>query len=299
MTTHFFALVSENRHVAVRRLRVNQSLQRAMTELFDEQADAFLADGLERVAFDGGYNVDDSEIFTISDFELPSDIVDAVKHPSQPDELVLKNMVPRIKSVFAGQYDADSDDVTLYFQAFNKARLLVGGLTILHQGSTFHKMTEPGLTLDTKLVAAYTEGNLYFRSYRSVNGIIDVTEYFKEATNGEIEEVLRHDRLYVDDEAAVLKATDSWMRKRFSAILASGILNQVTPRKMVNRAKKYDLSLDTCRVNDRDALVFPGEKKTMKRLLTFLSEGYFEGELSGRLFQTNSQRVLSSSDGAR
>ncbi len=142
------------------------------------------------------------------------------------------------------------------------------------------------------LVAAYVDGTLHFRSYRTVNGIVDVTEYFQEATNEEIEQVLAHERLAVDEADKVIKVADSWMRKRFSAVLATGILDQVRPRKIANKAKRFGIILETRRVNNKDVLAFPAAKADMKRLLTFLNEGFFEGELTGRLFQTNSQRVV-------
>lgn len=153
-------------------------------------------------------------------------------------------------------------------------------------------MTDPGLTLDTKLVAVFRNGTLYFRSFKAINPIVDISPYFAEATDLEISQVLEHSRLVVDDMQSVLKLTDSWMRRRYSAVLASGILDSVTPRKIANKAGRFGITLSTRRVNNSDALVFPNNKKEIKSLLTFLNEGFFEGELTGALYQTNSQRCL-------
>lgn len=293
MTMHYFALVSENRTTVVRQLQVNQSLQQSLQTLFEQQEQELLPQHIEIVPFDGGYNVDETEVFSIDGFMLPPQIADAVKNPRQVSKLVLSGAAPpQIKSIFAGTHNPADNSLTVLFQQFNKSRLLVTGLTILHQGNTFQKMTDPGITLDTKLVAAFKDGTLYFRSFRSVNPIVDISDYYNEATDGEIGQVLDHARLHVEDTEVVLKLTDSWMRRRFSAILSSGILDSVTPRKIVNRAGKYGMTLGTCRVGNADALVFPQSKKEIKQLLTFLNEGYFEGELTGRLFQTNSQRGL-------
>jgi len=299
MTVHYFALVAENRSTVVRQLSVNRSLQNSLQALFEQQEGGLLPQNIDIVPFDAGYNVDETEVFSISNFTLPQQLSEAVKSPRKVSKLVItRSAPPHIKCIFAGSHDSTDDSTKVLFQAFNKSRLLVTGLTILHQGSTFQRMTDPGLTLDTKLIAAFKDNTLYFRSFRAVNSIVDISDYFKEATDGEISEVLGHSRLHVDDVDAVLKLTDAWMRRRFSAVLASGILDLVTPRKIVNRAGKYGLALATCRVSNADALVFPQSKKEMKHLLTFLNEGYFEGELTGRLFQTNSQRTLPSTDGA-
>jgi len=82
------------------------------------------------------------------------------------------------------------------------------------------------------------------------------------------------------------------MRKRFSALLASGILNGIRPRTAANRAMKYGVDIDVRAVNGKQAIVFPMEKKAAKKLLSFLNEEYYQGELSERLYQTNSKRAL-------
>jgi len=290
---HFFALVKDGKTTAIRKLRVNQSLQHSLADLFGQQESAFLPDGIDAVDFDASYNVDESEVFSIPNCVVPQQMLDAVRTPRQVDELVVSSAnPPQIKSIFAGEHDADGNTLKMLFQGFNKSRLLVTGMTILHQGNTFQKMTDPGLTLDTKLIAVYRDGNLYFRTFKAVNSIIDISDYFTEATDGEIAQVLEHPRLYVEDSETIFKFTDGWMRRRYTAVLASGVLDNVTPRKMKNRANKYGIALNTRRVDNADALVFPSTKKEIKTLLTFLNEGFFEGELTGKLWQTNSQRSV-------
>lgn len=290
---HYFALVNEGQSVNIRRLYVNQALQQSLKTLFEEQQSGFIPQGVDTIPFDPSYNVDQSEVFTIANFSLPQSYIDAVRTPRSISQLEMTaESPPRIKSIFAGTYEPSNGSVTLLFQAFNRSRLLVTGFTILHQGNTFQRLTDPGLTLDTKLVAVFKDGTLYFHSYKAVNPIVDISQYFAEATDGEIEQVLEHSRLYVEDKESVLKLTDGWMRRRYTAVLASGVLDAVPPRKIVNKAGRFGISLGTRRVNDSDALVFPKEKKEIKNLLTFLNEGFFEGELTGKLFTTNSQRAV-------
>jgi len=82
------------------------------------------------------------------------------------------------------------------------------------------------------------------------------------------------------------------MRRRFTATVQSGGLDALKPRKICRRAKKYGLTFDIKKESDKDTIVFPSDKKEIKNLLTFLNEGYFEGELTGTLFRTNPQRKV-------
>jgi hypothetical protein len=237
--------------------------------------------------------VDESELFIISDFKLSDIILSAAKIPQQCQSLVLKQATPpAVRSIFAAQHDAQADSTTIWFQAFNRSRLLVTGMTILFQQNTFQKLNNAGLTLDSKLAAVYQDGNLLFRSYSTVKSFLDVTEYFHEATNEEITSVLHCPFVSCDDEEAVLDFADAWMRKRFSALKASGILDRVTPRKVANKAKKFGLNCQIKKKDGKNVLVFPMDKKEAKRLLSFLNEGYYVGELTGALYQSNSQTQI-------
>ena len=194
--------------------------------------------------------------------------------------------------MFATYYNQDDDTVKLYFQGFRTPRLLVGGFSIIQQKNTFMKLNDEGFILDSKLVAAYVEGALVFRSYAAVNMFLDLTEYFNEATDSDISEVLSHSVLSIDSKEDVLSMADSVMRKKFAAVQATGILNKITARKTSNAAKKFGLEFATTRKDNKDTIVFPSDKKMAKRLLTFLLEGYYVGELTGEKFEASSHREL-------
>ncbi|MFU7558789.1 Kiwa anti-phage protein KwaB-like domain-containing protein [Roseiconus sp. JC912] len=286
MAMHFFVVVGHT----VKRMRVDNTTQNTLIEMFSEQYDQLL-ENRTRVAFDGSYNIDETEVYELSKFDIDASMIDAVKQPQSPDDFNLKTD-EHIKAIFAGDYDRKANMPTIYFQSFNKGRLLKKGFTLLGDGNTLKENKKAGITLDTKLAGAVVDGKLLFRNYRTMNSIVDISKFYNEATNEQIDQVLEHDRLLVEDADAVRGHVNSWMRRRFTAILQSGVLDTVTPRKISGRAKKYGLEVNTKKVDDKDAIVFPTDKKQIKSLLTFLNEGYFEGELTGTLFQTNSQRKV-------
>ncbi len=280
------------------RIRTTQSLQTDLTKLFEQQAEDFIDRDAEEIAFDGSYKVDDHEIFVIDNFPLGNSLSSASKHPNQFEDIALDSeTTPSIKSILAAAHDRNDDKPTVYFQAFSRTQLLVKSrLTILHSSATFHRLKEEGLTLGTSLAAIFRDGRLYFRSFALINRFLDVKEYFKEATDEEILEVVGHSVLLAEDTDKLTKLADSWMRKRFAALQTSGILDQITARKTANKAKKYGFELDIKKKDSKDAIVFPSDKKKAKQLLTFLNEGFYQGELTDRLYQTNSQRVLPKAD---
>jgi len=290
---HFFALCEEGNSLKVKRIHTNQGLQTELTALFKQQAADFLQPNLEHIDFDGSYKVDESEVFVISGFALPESFTNAPKHPTQYEAVAFdKGQVPQIKSVFAATFGHKESASSFYFQAFSRSQLLVKSFTILHSQTTFHRMKEPGLTLSPKLSAVYQDGRLFFRSYTVVNRFLDVKDYFREATNEEIAKVVKHPLLLAEDEEQIAKQSDSWMRKRFSALMASGILDQITPRKTANRAEKYGITLAIKKKDGKDAIVWPSDRRQMKRLLAFLNESFYQGELTDKLYQTNSHRAL-------
>lgn len=289
--SHFFTVVREGSDRNVQRIKVRQALQKELTEFFDTQAAEFLDPDIERVEFDPNFKPGEDHLFAIESFSMPEEFLTAARHPNQYGLLDI-NARPAIKAVFSTHYDSAADTTTLCFQSFRAPRLLVGGFSLLQQGNTFHKLEDEGFTLDSKLVAAYVEGTLFFRSYTVVNAFLDLTEYFEEATDTEIAEVLSHPLLSVDSEEVVLSMVDSSMRKKFAAVQATGILDKITARKTANTAKKFGLDFVVTRQDNRDAIVFPSDKKTAKRLLTFLLQGYYVGELTGEKFEASSHRAM-------
>lgn len=294
---HFFAITqTSGKDHKVLRIRTTQSLQADLTKLFEQQAEDFLDRDAEEIAFDGGYKVDDHEIFVIDKFPLSDDLVSASKTPNQFEDIVLDSAsTASIKSILAASYDRKDNKPTLHFQAFSRSQLLVKSrLTILHSSATFHRLQEEGMTLGTSLAAIFRDGKLYFRSFALINRFLDVKEYFKEATDEEILEVVGHSVLLAEDTGKLTALADSWMRKRFAALQSSGILDQITARKTANKAEKYGVTIQVKKKDGKDAILFPSDKKKAKQLLTFLNEGFYQGELTDRLYQTNSQRILRS-----
>src|SRR5262249_29885159 len=151
---HFFAITQVGPgETEVKRIRTSQSLQTELADFFNGQAEKILHPDLERIPFEGTYQVDDSEVFVIEDFKIDEIFTTAPMHPSQFESIVLdKTNPPTIKAIFAASHDYTSNSATIYFQSFRKAQLILNGFTIsFHPTNTFRKLEDAGLTLDEKL----------------------------------------------------------------------------------------------------------------------------------------------------
>ena len=282
---NLFAIIDESGR-QVRRIRTRQALQSELADEFQRQRDALLGES-ESIDFDPRYQLDDDEVFVIRSFKLPDVIETAIRNINQVDDLSL-GLGLHIKSIFvAEQTPGAGDELRAYFQGFMKRQWLVGGWTLLQQRDTYQRMRDPGLVLDSSLVAAYEAGGgLYFRSYTRVSRFLDLTHHFAEATDDDIRDVLADGKLEVEDVDATIGTADSVMRKRFMGVKASGILEQVTVRQAQAQARKFDVEVQT----RGGKIVFPTDRKEAKALLRLLLEGYYEGPLTGTKYMTNSQR---------
>ncbi len=264
--------------------------------MFEEQAAEFIGPDVERIAFDSRFKADAEQVFEIQNYQLPDHIERVAKNPYGVEAFVIsrtESITP--KGVFATSYDHATDSVRVLFQKSSKARILEGGRNILFSKGTFRKLDDPGLTLDSNLVAIYDAGSLLFRTFSAINPLLDIKEYFVEATADEVKVVLDHDIFVAEDTEVLSKLCDMTMRKRIAYIKASNILAYVSPRRICTGLKNFfeDIDISYSNRGGSDRLKLPTKKKDLKRMLNYLCESYYVGELTSQKYETNSHRKLS------
>jgi len=68
--------------------------------------------------------------------------------------------------------------------------------------------------------------------------------------------------------------------------------HEVPVSRIKNKAANYDIKVKTKKVDGEDVVVFPEEKRELKRLLEFLCERLHEGDLTGTKYLINSHKTL-------
>jgi hypothetical protein len=142
--------------------------------------------------------------------------------------------------------------------------------------------------LDSQLSAVYFEKDrkLLFRNFRTANSFLPLEIFFAEATEKEIRQLLKHEKLCPQDIEQTVEDSDQWFKKRFAMLRNSRVLDVFSTVQIVETAKKYKLALEL----DNRKIVFPSEKSKARRLLQFLNEEVFRGPITETLFETNSKR---------
>ena len=282
------AIVRQGSKFRLFRIPLHQELQQQLEESWGDQLEQFTAD-MQEIPFDPGYTPEKHERFCIEDYEPPewlanesSVTVGDLDPISVDDELLVL-----VKGVVAFSRNDIGEEVVL-FQNFTRSHVIQPGRFLLLTRNAYETPQRSGLTLDTKLSAAYfpQEKKLLFHSFRTTNTFLPLAQYYADASEQEIREVLNHDLLKSENVDAFAKGSNQWFRKRFAMLADSGVLDEHTAEEIRERSKGYDVEIQVA----DDKIVFPKDKVAAKKLLQFLNEEIFRGPITEILYETNSKR---------
>ena len=296
-SSNLFALVDDE-DALIRRIPLTAGLNAELAQLFTEQQAALLGDK-QPIAFTGSYNVDEGEIFIIDDYPVPPVIGQAIGNPLICPVLNLATETHRIKALFSGTWTAASQSVD--FQVFDAGKLLSNRWTLIglpiHAGDTYKRLEEPGLILQDKLTAHFHNGTLYFSSYHNTKRFLDLADYYREATDTDLDDFAATDLFAFEDEAGFKDQADSIIRKKIALLQKNEVLKDLTVAGIQTVANNFNAELPeehhiSIMVNDDGRLVIPEDKKELKELIRFLDEDYVTAPLTKRKCLTNSKKYL-------
>ena len=290
---NLFAIVDDT-DTPVRRIPLTNTLSTELARLFEEQQQSLLSDK-QTIEFTGSYNVDGGEIFTISNYPLPEAISQALCNPLTCQMLNLNTETHRIKSLFSGQWSTANQVVN--FQVFDTGKLLSRGFTLIGSGDTYKKLEEPGLILQDKLTAHYNNGTLHFTSYHNTKRFLDLAEYYREATDTDLDAFADTELFAFEDAASFKGHADSIIRKKIALLQKNEVLKDITVADIQAVANNFNAELPeehhiSITTTDDGKLLIPDDKKQLKELIRFLDEDYVTAPLTKRKCLTNSKKYL-------
>ena len=245
-------------------------------------------DDKQEIDFDAGYTPEAQEIFRISNYP-PPDWLNEQSSTSVPDIEAINTNDSLLASTrgLAGFAIMDGRELVL-FQNFVPSHVIKPGRFLFLRNDTYMSSTRPGLTLSGALSAVLdpSDGTLLFSNFRSVNTFLPLSDYYEEASEQVIREVLGHERLAVANVEALAVGANQWFRKRFAMLKDSEVLDEFTPEEVRSRAGNYEITIEI----SEDRIVFPTDKPSAKKLLQFLNEEIFRGPITDILYETNSRR---------
>lgn len=267
---------------SIRKLLLANDAVQDIVALWERSLPGFFGDDIVEIAFDGSYKPDKEEVLYVT-MPLPEHFAGIPNNTNNYNEIAIPE--DNIKTVCLYH------DGNYYFQNFmNNYILKATNIPLIWSNNTYKKFEEQkAFTIEETVNAIYHDGKLYFRSYASARQIFDLSAFYMEATNVDIDNVFGNPVFVGTDCEWMKENSDSVMRKQIKSIEDSGILAglNVTTKKFISWAKKAGIPEG---VYNTGNLVFPKNKKECKVILSFLNDDIFEGHFTKSIYLSNSKR---------
>ena len=283
-----FAYCKNNQAGTVKRVPMGNPLQRRIEQTFLTQEAALKEGRPNEAAFDGDWNPDDDELITLDVNDEVQQLLDAANGNALalPTIDTANFAAENIRALFTAQGTAGNK--RLFIQRFTAGQLLNRRPSLLLDGNNFRELTEAAFTLGSSLCCVVEDDLVKFDSYHNLRAIFDLTEYYREATDADIDGIAAHASLnFVDLDAFKLSATQT-IRKLVHKVISSGVLNAYTPQDIQTKAASTGLTLTLA----NGALQVPEDKVLAKQFFRFLDDSLYEAALTGQRYVTNSKRAI-------
>lgn len=285
---HLAALRKHQAQTELFHIPLHQALQDLLAKTWGQQLGVF-TNNVKEITFNAGYKPENHERFRLSDFDFPEPLhgINSLNVQELSSISQHEDTMDSIKAIVAFCRHNAGEELVL-FQNFSRSHVIEPGSFLFLRNNTYESAVRPGLQLDNKLSAVYSaqEKRLLFHNFRVTNTFLPLAEFYEEASEEAIRQILSHKHLAPEDVEALAIDANQWFRKRFAMLRDSGVLDQYSPQQIKNRSKNYDVEVQIA----KGRIVFPADKGAAKRLLQFLNEEIYRGAITDTLYETNSKR---------
>lgn len=282
MSINIFAILkSENQ---IKLINISGNIQNDLTPL-KNNAEEFLRK--EKILFDGQYKPEDDQILEIENFSLPFEI--DFDNPLNLEKIEIDD-IDLMKGLII------NDKKIIGFQSFDKRKIIEPSrLNIIFKGNTFSKLEERGITIDDKLDAVFSKQNksLLFYSFHNASKIFDLSEYYREATDQEINSFFTT-QIFSDIPKNLDEKIDTRIKKKIFLIKKNKIIEKLIDSHIFKEVAKYSktFGLENYFDSTSKKIKIPDDKKEFKKILSFLNEDLYKSPISEIIYETNSKRKL-------
>lgn len=292
-TNEIFILAQKNRNLEVLKFKLDQQTQIDILNIFNSVNETFNK-RVEEVPFQIFYTLEDDEIFAIDQFNLPDEIKNAIDNPdlldyySPSNSMGLTQTGKEVKAIFTGKKDGTNYIVA--FQKFEKRQVVKRSNNILFlDNETFCTMNKFTISLGTS-VSCYFDSKLKFLEYRDANRVFDLSDYYREATSGELTQFKNSPQFDIADSTIFDSVTNaSSIRKKIAKIIDSKVLTRYSASQL--KSKATELGVEILLSDEEQKIILPSDRKLIKKILAFLCEQVFKGNLTGQTYYTNSTKI--------
>lgn len=273
------------------RLEVDADTQREVCSSFDSALNDLISEKT-KISFDGSYKPHNDEFLAIENFQLSDTIKDAIRDPLGVPAYQKENgEFYDIKAIFVGKR-IETDDTERFkvaFQRFRKEQYIsTSWVNLFFTNETFRREKDFGISISDSVDCYYTEGELQFSSFYFARQIFDLSEYYRSATDQEVQAFTTSDKLSLEDTEAFKTVANTWIRRKIAMINDSDVLINYKASEIKNLAKDAGITI----VVENEKVVIPNDKEQIKVILGFLDEEAYKGPFSQNTFLANSKRKI-------
>ena len=286
MSRNLFAVCRDGNGLTVKRVPLNDQVQIAISDMFDQQYQSFVRNIKDEIPFEGRWKPDSDECMYIDMPQEALPLLDiATTNPVSIDKIDTANFAQEgIKGLFT---NVDTNGGTsILVQQFTGRQSLENKLALIFSSNDFRKISEPAFTLPTSLTCILEEDRIRFKSWGNLRTIFDLTDVYRAATDEDLKTFGQHASIGIDDLDKFIADSDQPMRKMINQVLEEGTLETYTAGNIQQSADQTGLAIEV--VNGK--ITWPAERKSQKEILQFLVECRYLGPLSGTPYVTNSRR---------
>lgn len=204
-----------------------------------------------------------------------------------------------IRCLFIGKFEKNNnlEKIKIEFKRICKSYLLTKERESFWDlfsgdGNTYRKFESSIFSIPKDAQAFYDNGDLIFKSYKITNEMLDLSEYYRIATDETINEFFENN----NDKIMMLNNNhkiqfNTRIRRLFATILDEEILqkNKIEDIEQCAISQKISLQIST----DKKIILDPNNKKQLENTLNFLAQNTFVTTFSLEPQITNSRRKLS------
>jgi Domain of unknown function (DUF4868) len=262
----FLLAIRKDRSLA--EVRLQPATQRALTKRFDQLASALRDPALERHPYEPAFTPDADSVLELKSYVLPEGLWSCRRTlPNLPvisEEDLSANTPAAIVAVSVGAKP------TFAFQAVGTRSILREQSTIFFNPKGFVLNDDAGISITAKLDALHEDSVLLFRNEQTVRRFLPMDEFFKEATDDDIDEFFDEATFVVDDTDEVRAAATQLQRRKLHRLLKEGV--KLTPSVMQRIAKRVGTALTT----SAGRIVVPKSRKEFADLVRILHDDFLQ-----------------------
>lgn len=287
MPFNLYALCENEDSYQVKGIPLDADTQDAVSRIFNNQREIFLNNKRE-ISFSGDWKPDDDEILSITipnDAQAIIDTYDIRNHLLLPTLDLNEFDTTPIKALFG----SSDDGHTILVQKFSQAQYLARKFSLFLDNQTYRKLVSPTISLDSKLLCVISNGYVKFNNFSNMRCVFDMKDYYREATNEDIEMFANLPSITVDDVENLKDIANQNIRKRIHNLLKSNVLSDFSATDIQNKALEHGFGNLITIQNNKISL--PNDAKEIIKILCFLDEKLYRGVFSELVIMANSTKT--------